>query len=294
MIPDRLEVQPPGTARAGTVAGARRRSAPFGADVAVPAATLALVASACLLGPLVPALPEPVGGSALDSGLPLFAPAHPLGTDLNGNDVLSRLLHGGRTSLQIAAAVNAVGLVLGGLLGSFSAYVGGSVDAVVMRTLDVLIAFPSLVLVVAVAHALGPSQVHTIWALALFSVPAFARIARASTLRLRAQPFMLAAALAGAGTWRILAGHVAPNVFPQLASFALLGMGAVIVVEGALSFLGLGVPAPAPSWGSMIAHGYHALSTQPALVLLPSALLLVTVLAFNLLGEALRVRLSRP
>lgn len=294
MNPDRLYSGRRMLVWSGVAPRKRPRIVPPSADVSVPATLLVLVAFACFVWPFLLPVPPPVGGSALESGLPLSSPGHPLGTDLNGNDVLSRLLHGGRASLLIAVAVNTFGLVIGALLGSLSAYVGGAVDAFVMRILDVLIAFPSLVLVLAVAQALGPGQINTIWALSLFSIPAFARLARASTLRLREQPFILAAALSGAGTWRVLTRHVAPNILPQLASFALLGMATVIVVEGALSFLGLGVPAPAPSWGNMIAHGQNALSVQPALVLLPSACLLVTVLAFNLLGEALRMRWSRP
>ena len=118
-------------------------------------------------------------------------------------------------------------------------------------------------LALAIAQGLGPSKINTIWALSFFSVPAFARISRAATLRLRERPFMLAARLSGTGTVRILVRHVAPNIFPQLATFALLGMGIIIILEGALSFLGLGVPPPDPSWGNMIFEGQNVLSAQP-------------------------------
>jgi len=156
--------------------------------------------------------------------------------------------------------------------------------------LDVLIAFPALVLAVAIAEGLGPSEMHVIWALSFFSIPAFARIARAGTLRLHGQTFMLAARLSGTRTRRILLRHVTPNIMPQLVTFALLGAGVVIILEGALSFLGLGIPAPAPSWGNMIALGQGTLSAQPALVIIPSLFLLATVLSLNLLGDALRKR----
>jgi peptide/nickel transport system permease protein len=156
----------------------------------------------------------------------------------------------------------------------------------------VLIAFPSLVLTLAVAQSLGPSQTNTILALAFFSIPAFARISRAATLRLRELPFMAAAGLCGTPGWRILLRHVAPNIAPQLVTFGMLGMGIVIVIEGALSFLGLGIPPPAPSWGNMIAQGQQSISATPMLVVWPSAVLFVTVLAFNLLGENLRARWS--
>ena len=123
-------------------------------------------------------------------------------------------------------------------------------------------------------------------------MPAFARLSRAATLRLREQTFMLAARLSGTRAPRILLRHVAPNILPQLVTFGLLGMGVIIIIEGALSFFGLGVPPPAPSWGNMIAEGQGVLSAEPRLVLIPSAVLFVTVLAFNLLGDALRARWS--
>ena len=132
-----------------------------------------------------------------------------------------------------------------------------------MRVLDVLIAFPSLVLALAIAQSLGPSKLHTIYALSFFSVPAFARLSRASTLRLRERPFMLAARLAGTRAPRMLLRHVAPNILPQLVTFGLLGIGVTIILEGALSFLGLGVPPPDPSWGNMIFEGQAVLSAEP-------------------------------
>jgi peptide/nickel transport system permease protein len=260
--------------------------------VAVPAGVVALIALACFVGPLVLPVPPPIGGSVLESYLPAFSPGHLLGTDPNGNDILARILHGGRSSLIVAVTVNMLGLLVGGTLGALSGFVGGVVDTVIMRVLDVLIAFPSLVLTLAVAQSLGPSQTNTILALAFFSIPAFARISRAATLRLRELPFMAAAGLCGTPGWRILLRHVAPNIAPQLVTFGMLGMGIVIVIEGALSFLGLGIPPPAPSWGNMIAQGQQSISATPMLVVWPSAVLFVTVLAFNLLGENLRARWS--
>jgi peptide/nickel transport system permease protein len=251
-----------------------------------------LVVLACFLGPLVFGLPKPIGGDILNSGLPSFSPGHLLGTDPNGNDILSRILYGGRSSLEIAVSVNLGGLLIGGILGAFSGYVGGALDTVIMRLLDVLIAFPSLVLTLAVAQALGPSMLNTILALAFFSVPAFARVARAAVLRFRSLPFMAASELSGTPRWRVLFRHLAPNIAPQLITFAMLGMGIVIIIEGALSFLGLGIRRPDPSWGNMVADGQQSLSATPGLVLWPSLALLLTVLSFNLLGENLRARWS--
>jgi peptide/nickel transport system permease protein len=261
-------------------------------EIALPAAVLLVIAAACFLGPLVLPVPPPVGGSVLESYLDAGSPGHLLGTDPNGNDILSRILHGGRSSLVVAVAVNALGLLVGGTLGALSGYLGGAVDTVIMRVLDVLIAFPSLVLTLAVAQSLGASQTNTILALAFFSIPAFARISRAATLRLRELPFMAAAQLAGTPGWRVLLRHIAPNITPQLITFGMLGMGIVMVIEGALSFLGLGIPLPAPSWGNMIAQGQQSLSATPMLVVWPCVALFVTVLAFNLLGETLRARWS--
>jgi peptide/nickel transport system permease protein len=261
-------------------------------EIALPAAALVIIGAACFLGPLVLPLPPPIGGSVLESYLDAGSPGHLLGTDPNGNDILSRILHGGRSSLVVAVAVNVLGLAVGGTLGALSGYLGGAVDTVIMRVLDVLIAFPSLVLTLAVAQSLGPSQTNTILALAFFSVPAFARISRAATLRLRELPFMAAADLCGTPGRRVLLRHIAPNITPQLITFGMLGMGIVMVIEGALSFLGLGIPPPAPSWGNMIAQGQQSLSATPMLVVWPCAALFVTVLAFNLLGETLRARWS--
>jgi peptide/nickel transport system permease protein len=259
-------------------------------ELAVPIVLLVLTVGGCFLWPLIGSVPSPVGGDVLSSSLPPFSPGHLLGTDPNGNDVWARILYGGRNSLVVGVAVNVIGLSIGGTLGAVSAFAGGIADTLIMRLLDVLIAFPSLVLVLAVAQSLGPSQLNTIFALAFFSVPAFARIARAATLRLREQPFMVAAMLCGTGTRRTLFRHIAPNIAPQLITFSMLGMGITIVIEGALSFLGLGIPPPQPSWGNMIFEGQAVLSAEPKLVLLPSAFLFVTVLAFKLLGDALRAR----
>ena len=260
--------------------------------IAVPAALIVLIVLACFAGPLVLPIKPPTGGNILEAGLPSFSPGHPLGTDPNGNDILSRILYGGRNSLIVAVSVNALGLVVGGLFGALSGYAGGASDTIIMRIFDIFIAFPSLVLIIAVAQSLGPSQTNTVLALTFFSVPAVARVARSATLTLCEQPFIAAAQLCGTSRRRVLLRHIAPNIIPQLITFATLGMGLIIVLEGALSFLGLGIPPPAPSWGNMIADGQASLSATPWLVLWPSAMLFLTVLAFNLLGDALRARWS--
>ena len=271
----------PGRARAGWASSLR---------LWVPAGFLILLAAACFIWPQVYPVPKPVGGSVLDAGLPPLSPGHIFGTDPVGNDVLSRILYGGQISFEVGLAVTAIGLVVGGLLGMAAGYWGGAYDTIISRLLDVLIAFPALVLALAIAEGLGPSELHVIWALAVFSIPATGRIARSATLALREQTFMLAARLSGTRGWRVILRHVIPNITPQLMTFSLLGIGVVIILEGALSFLGLGIPLPEASWGSMIAQGQQTLSASPYLVLIPSAFLFATVMSLNLVGDALRER----
>jgi len=287
-VADALSPAPP----AGDIAAAGRlshgRNLMRSLEVAVPAAVLAVLLFFCFIWPLVYPVPKPVGGSILSSGLPLWSPGHIFGTDTVGNDIMSRILYGGRVSFEVAAAVQVIGLVVGGLLGTIAGYSGGLLEAVLMRVLDVFIAFPSLVLVLAIVDSLGQSELNVIWALSAFSIPAFARIARAATLRLRDQPFVVAARLSSAKTWRILFGHIVPNMMPQLLTFSLLGAGVAIILEGALDFLGYGIPDPAPSWGKMIAAGQTMLSVSPSLVIVPSIFLFVTVICLNMLGDGLR------
>jgi peptide/nickel transport system permease protein len=255
-----------------------------------PAGFLILMLAACFVWPNIYPVPNPVRGSVLQAGLPPLSPGHIFGTDPVGNDVFSRILYGGQISFEVGFGVTAIGLVVGGLLGMAAGYWGGVTDTIISRVLDVLIAFPALVLALAIAEGLGPSEVHVIWALSVFSIPAVGRIARSATLALREQTFVLAARLSGTRGWRVIVRHIIPNIVPQLMTFSLLGIGIAIILEGALSFLGLGIPLPEASWGSMIAQGQQTLSASPDLVLIPSAFLFATVLSLNLLGDALRER----
>lgn len=265
----------------------------FSLDTFLPGALLSFIVFACFILPLARALPAPVGGNVIAANQPALSPGHLLGTDMNGNDVLARLAYGGRSSLQIAIAVNLVGLFIGGSIGALAGYARGLLEAFLVRVLDVFIAVPSLVLVIAIAQALGPSELNTIGALSLFSVPSFARVARAGTLKIRGRPFMTAAQISGTSHVRTLIQHVAPNIAAQLCVFGLLGIGIVVMLEGALSFLGLGVPPPNPSWGNMIADGQRAFLTKPSSVFLPTALLFLTVLSVNLLAQGVHRRFVR-
>jgi peptide/nickel transport system permease protein len=256
--------------------------------ITVPATMLLVIFFLCFLWPLIYPVPSPIFTNITDTNLPIFSRGHFLGTDAVGYDEWSRILYGGRTSLEITLAVNAIGLVIGGLFGALAGYAGGIRDAVMMRFVDVLIAFPAIVLALAISERLGPSEFHVILALSVFSIPVFARLSRAATLRVREEAFIVAARLSGTSRHRILLRHVVPNILPQLLTFTLLGMGITVVLEGALSFLNLGIPAPLPSWGNMIAAGQTVLTAEPRLVLIPSIALFITVFSLNLLGDGLR------
>jgi peptide/nickel transport system permease protein len=256
----------------------------------VPAGIIILLLFMCFVWPYVYTIPPGDTGSILAAGEPPFSPGHWLGTDPNGVDIFSMLVYGGQVSFEISLAVTAIGVVVGGIIGMMAGYFGGWVDPVLSRIVDVLIAFPALVLVLAVAEVLGPSETHLIYALSFFSVPVFARVFRASTLVARQQPFITAARLSGTSNWKIIFKHILPNVIPGVATFSLLGIGIIVILEGAVDFLGLGIQVPQPSWGAMIAKGQNVLTAEPQYVLIPSIVLLILVMSLNLLGDALRER----
>lgn len=256
----------------------------------VPAGILILLLFLCFVWPYIYTIPPGNAGSILDSSLPLFSPGHWLGTDANGVDIFSMLVYGGQVSFEISLAVTAVGIIIGGTIGLAAGYFGGWTDSVLSRVVDVLIAFPALVLVLAVAEVLGPSELHLIWALSFFSIPVQARVFRGGTMIARQAPYITAARLAGTGNWKIIFRHIMPNVIPGVVTFSLLGLGIIVILEGAVDFLGLGVQVPQPSWGEMIAKGQNVLTATPQYVLIPSIVLLVLVMALNLLGDALRER----
>jgi peptide/nickel transport system permease protein len=256
----------------------------------VPAGILILMLAMCFVLPLVVSLPSPTKGDIIVNNEPPFSPGHWLGTDMQGVDIFSKLVYGGQVAFEIGAAVTAIGVAIGGTLGIVAGYFGGWVDAVISRVLDILIAFPALVLALVIAQGLGGSEIHVIWALSVFGIPAVGRVTRGATLTIRGLPFMVAAKLSGTRGWRIIARHVVPNIIPTIVTFSLLGVGIVIILEGALDFLGYGIPPPTASWGNMISNGQQILSAQPEYVLIPSIALLVTVASLNMLGDALRER----
>jgi peptide/nickel transport system permease protein len=256
----------------------------------VPAGVLILILATCFLLPLVVTLPSSTSGNIIYNNEAPFSPGHLLGTDVQGADIFSKLVYGGQVAFEVGVAVTVIGLAIGGTLGVVAGYFGGWADAVISRVLDILIAFPALVLALVIAQGLGPSETHVIWALSVFGIPAVGRITRGATVTIRGLPFMVAARLAGTPRWRIIVRHIVPNIIPTIMTFSLLGIGIVIILEGALDYLGYGIPPPTASWGNMIMNGSQILSAQPEYVLIPSIALLVTVAALNMLGDALRER----
>ncbi len=214
--------------------------------------------------------------------------AHLLGTDSLGRDVLARLIYGARISLSVGLLAPVIGLGIGGALGLLAGYFRGRFEIFVTGGVDVVLAFPPLILAMAVTAFLGQSIVNLTLVLGFLGIPAFTRVARAATLTFSAREFVTAARALGAGHARIILKELLPNVALPLGAFFLLGVAVTIVVEGALSFLGLGVPPPAPSWGVMIGEGRESLEMAPALAFLPAMVLFLTVLSFNLVGDTLR------
>jgi peptide/nickel transport system permease protein len=291
-IPDATLATPTPPPLPSLVSGRRLRTQRLGRALRlwVPAGFLILVLAMCFLWPMVYTLPSPTNGNIVNASLPPFSPGHWLGTDQVGVDIFSQIVYGGRVAFEVSVATTVIGMVIGCALGVLAGYFGGWADAVISRVLDILIAFPALVLALVIAEGLGPSEFHVILALAVFSIPAFGRVSRGATLVVRGLPYMTAARLSGTRGWRIIVRHVLPNIMPGIVTFSLLGIGVVIILEGALDFLGYGIPPPGASWGAMIANGQQVLTAQPEYVLIPSIFLLITVVALNMLGDALRER----
>jgi peptide/nickel transport system permease protein len=219
---------------------------------------------------------------------PLFSEGHLLGTDHLGRDELSRLIHGGRVSLTVGLLAPVIGVAIGGCLGMLAGYFRGRLETFAVGGVDVLLAFPPLVFVLAVTAFMGQSVANITIVIGVLGIPAFTRVARAVTLTLSEREFVTAARALGATDLRILIRELLPNVALPLLAFFLLAVAVTIVVEGALSFLGLGVPPPTASWGSMIGEGRENLDIAPWLAFLPAGFMFLTVLSFNLVGDTLR------
>lgn len=256
--------------------------------VVVPLGFVVLIVLVCFLGPTVFNVPGANAGSLNSAFLPPFTGRHLLGTNAIGNDMFSQVLYGGQVSIVVGVSSVAIGIAVGGTLGVIAGYSRGAVEAVIMRVLDMFLAFPALVLALLVANYLGPSERNVIFAIAFFTVPAFGRRARADTLEAAKNNYVISARLMGGRTRRVVFRHLVPNVAPALFTYGIITVAAAMVIEAGLDYLGLGVRPPQPSWGDLIEAGQTYLQSAPWIVLAPSICLWVTVLVFNWAGDALR------
>ena len=249
---------------------------------------LAIVAA--LAGPLL----WPYDPSAQELARRLEPPslAHPLGLDELGRDILARLLQGARISLLVGIAVVSVSSTVGMLFGSIAGYFGGRIDDVISRVIDVLMAFPGILLAIALVAVLGPSLVNVVLALSIIGWVGYARLVRGQALRAREFEFVQAARASGASAARIVVRHVLPTAIPAVVVQATLGMAGAIIAEASLSFLGLGVQPPTPSWGTMLDAGRAHLFDAPHLTIFPGLAIAALVLGFNFLGDGLRDRVD--
>ncbi|HEX6989293.1 MAG TPA: oligopeptide ABC transporter permease [Bacillota bacterium] len=213
---------------------------------------------------------------------------HWLGTDRYGRDVYTRLLYGGRVSLAVGVSAMAISVVLGTLIGAVAGFFGGAVDNLLMRLVDVVISLPGLMFLILVVSLFGRGPVNLVLVLGFLSWPGVARLVRGEILSLRQREFVEAARAVGAGSWALIFRHLLPNAMAPIIVATTLGVATVILIEAGLGYLGLGVPPPLPSWGNMIFEGQQLLRQAWWLLVFPGAAIFLTVLCFNLVGDALR------
>ena len=245
-----------------------------------------IVAATALLAPLL--APYTIHSQDLSIRLLGASLSHPLGLDEVGRDILSRLMYGARTSLWVGLSVVSVSLVFGTAVGCLAGYRGGLTDEAIMRLVDVFLAFPGILLAIAMVAVLGPGLDHLIFALCAIGWVGFARLARAQVLKIREIEYVSAARALGGSAQRILVRHLVPNIMGPMIVQATFGIAGVILSEASLSFLGLGIQPPSPSWGSMLRSGTEHILEAPHLTIFPGTAIAATVLGFNFLGDGLR------
>jgi len=221
-------------------------------------------------------------------GCPADQPQHIAGVDGNVRDQFSRLLYGTRLSLMIGLSTISFAIVIGTILGALAGYFGGWVDTIIMRVMDVLLAFPSLLLAIAIVTVLGPGLINALLAIGIVSIPSYARVVRSSVISVREMDFVSATRALGGNSYEILFKRILPNALTPLIVQGTLGIATAILDAAALSFLGLGAQPPTPEWGSMLGAERNQVFTAPHLVFYPGLAIMLTVLSFNLLGDGLR------
>lgn len=254
------------------------------------AAIVAIVVLAAIGAPWL--APYDPAAQELASRLDAPSVSHPFGLDELGRDILSRVIVGTRVSLLVGLVVVGVSAAVGTIFGSLAGYYGGRIDQAISRVMDVLLAFPGILLAIALVAVLGPSLRNVVLALTVIGWVGYARLVRGQVLRARELEYVVAARALGASTWRVLLRHVLPSALPAVSVQSTLGMAGAILSEAALSFLGLGVQPPTPSWGTMINGGRAHLLDAPHLTIFPGLCLALVVLGFNFLGDGLRDRLD--
>ena len=255
--------------------------------LAAAAAFVVLLFLVALIAPIV-APHDPLAVNPDRAYLPPLSPGYLLGTDELGRDLFSRVLWGARVSLPVAFVAVAVGLVAGGIIGLLSGYAGGPTDLLLMRFIDALLAFPGLILAIALVAALGPGLRNAMISIGIVAVPTYARLVRAQVLQLKNMEFVTATRSLGAGPLRLVLRHLLPNLLNPVIVQVSLSAGFAILAEATLSFLGLGAQVPTPDWGQMINSGRTFLNNDAWLAIVPGAAISVTVFSFNWLGDSLR------
>lgn len=236
----------------------------------------------------LPDVPQSTPSCIHALGCPQDQPQHIFGVDGNSRDFLSRLIFGARLSLQIGVATVSFAIVIGTMLGALAGYSGGWLDNIIMRAMDILLAFPGLLLALAIVTVLGQGLINALLAISIVSIPVYARIVRASILQIKELDYVTASRAVGASPLRLIIYHIMPNALTPLVVQATLGIASAILEAAALSFLGLGAQPPTPEWGLMLGEERNSVFNAPFLVFLPGFGIMLTVLGFNLLGDGLR------